>query len=113
MRIAPLREQLVFQTRLITQDQVGNEFSKWDDLFLRWCSCKTLTLTEIDGNTYRLNHTKVQFTLRYDKAVLSLDSLKTRIIFRNQIYQIESIDGDALPRQLIYIVATKEKNSYD
>ncbi|HEM9586236.1 TPA: head-tail adaptor protein, partial [Streptococcus agalactiae] len=46
---------------------------------------------------------------RYDKAVLALNSLTTRIYFRDQYYAIESIDGDTVARSLIYIVATKEE----
>ncbi|HEL2551972.1 TPA: head-tail adaptor protein, partial [Streptococcus suis] len=52
------------------------------------------------------------FTLRYEKAILGLHSLTTHIQFRGQTYEIESIDGDTVPRQLIYIVAIRE-NSYD
>ncbi|HEM9586235.1 TPA: head-tail adaptor protein, partial [Streptococcus agalactiae] len=46
---------------------------------------------------------------RYDKKVLALNSLTARILFREQFYAIESIDGDTVPRSLIYIVATKEE----
>lgn len=109
MKIAPLREQLVFQEKRIRQDDIGNESAIWDDLFMRWCSCRPLALTESDGSANKLIHHKVQFTLRYDKKVLALNSLTTRISFREQFYAIESIDGDTVPRSLIYIVATKEE----
>lgn len=109
MKIAPLREQLVFQEKRIRQDDIGNESTIWDDLFMRWCSCLPLALTESDGSVTKLIHNKVQFTLRYDKAVLTLNSLTTRIYFRDQYYAIESLDSDTVPRSLIYIVATKEE----
>ena len=109
MKIAPLREQLVFQGKRIRQDDIGNESTIWDDLFMRWCSCRLLALTESDGSATKLIHNKVQFTLRYDKKVLALNSLTARILFREQFYTIESIDGDTVPRSLIYIVATKEE----
>ncbi|MGP6406471.1 head-tail adaptor protein [Streptococcus dysgalactiae] len=109
MKIAPLREQLVFQEKQIKQDEIGNESAIWDDLFIRWCSCRPLALTESDGSATKLIHNKVHFTLRYDKAVLALNSLTTRIYFRDQYYAIESIDGDTVARSLIYIVATKEE----
>ncbi|WP_423831179.1 phage head completion protein, partial [Streptococcus agalactiae] len=38
MKIAPLREQLVFQEKRLKQDDIGNELAIWDDLFMRWCS---------------------------------------------------------------------------
>lgn len=110
MNIAPLREQLVFQEKQIKQDEIGNESAIWDDLFVRWCSCRPLALTESDGSAIKLIHHKIQFTLRYDKKVLALNSLTTRISFRDQFYAIESIDGDTVPRQLIYIVAIKEED---
>ncbi|KLL92651.1 UNVERIFIED_CONTAM: head-tail adaptor protein [Streptococcus canis] len=107
MKIAPLREQLVFQEKRLKQDDIGNESAIWDDLFMRWCSCRPQALTESDGSATKLIHNKVQFTLRYDKAVRDLNSLTTRIYFRDQYYAIDSIDGDTVPRQSIYIVATK------
>ncbi|HEL0577982.1 TPA: head-tail adaptor protein [Streptococcus equi subsp. zooepidemicus] len=110
MKIAPLREQLVFQEKQIKQDEIGNESAIWDDLFVRWCSCRPLDLTESDGSAIKLIHHKIQFTLRYDKKVLALNSLTTRISFRDQFYAIESIDGDTVPRQSIYIVAIKEED---
>ncbi|MGT2942370.1 head-tail adaptor protein [Streptococcus constellatus] len=112
MKIAHLREQLVFQEKRIRQDAIGNESAIWDDLFMRWCSCRPLALTESDGSATKLIHNKVQFTLRYDKKVLTLNTLTSRIYFRDHFYAIESLDGDTVPRQLIYIVATKEE-SYD
>lgn len=110
MKIAPLREQLVFQEKQIKQDEIGNESAIWDDLFVRWCSCRPLALTENEGSATKLIHNKVQFTLRYDKAVLSLNTLTTRVSFRDEFYGIHSIDGDTVPRQLIYIVAIKEED---
>ncbi|NQI87773.1 head-tail adaptor protein [Streptococcus suis] len=112
MKIAPLRERLSFQIRQIVQDEIGNETSKWIPLFDRWCSCRPLTLTERDGSVTKLEQEKVQFTLRYEKAILGLHSLTTHIQFRGQTYEIESIDGDTVPRKLIYIVAIREE-SYD
>ncbi|HEO5021359.1 TPA: head-tail adaptor protein [Streptococcus agalactiae] len=110
MKIAPLREQLVFQEKRVKQDDIGNESAVWDDLFVRWCSCRPLALTENEGSATKLIHNKVQFTLRYDKAVLSLNTLTTRVSFRDEFYAIDSIDGDTVPRQLIYIVAIKEED---
>ena len=109
MKIAPLRERLSFQIRQIVQDEIGNETSTWIPLFDRWCSCRPLTLTERGGSVTKLEQEKVQFTLRYEKAILGLHSLTTHIQFRGQTYGIESIDGDTGPRQLIYIVAIKEE----
>ncbi|HEM5060028.1 TPA: head-tail adaptor protein [Streptococcus suis] len=109
MEIAPLRERLSFHGRQIVQDEIGNETSIWIPLFDRWCSCRPLTLTERDGHVTKLEQEKVQFTLRYEEAILGLHSLTTHIQFRGQTYGIESIDGDTVPRQLIYIVAIKEE----
>ena len=112
MEIAPLRERLSFHVQQIIQDDIGNETSTWIPLFERWCSCRPFTLTERDGSVTKLELEKVQFTLRYEKAILGLHSLTTRIQFRGQTYEIESIDGDTVPRKLIYIVAIKEER-YD
>lgn len=109
MKITPLREQLVFQEKRLRQDDIGNEAAIWEDLFMRWCSCRPMALTESDGSATKIVHNKVQFTLRYDKKVLALNSLTTRIYFRDQYYAIESLDGDTVPRRLIYVVATKEE----
>ncbi|MCS4487533.1 head-tail adaptor protein [Streptococcus sciuri] len=111
MKIAPLRERLTFQIRQLVQDEIGNESSTWSPLFDRWCSCRPLAMTESDGSVTKLIHNKVQFTLRYEKKVLDLCSLTTQITFRGQTYSVESINGDSSPRNLIYIVATKEETN--
>ncbi|MBF0778713.1 head-tail adaptor protein [Streptococcus cuniculi] len=110
MKIAPLRERLTFQVCQIVQDEIGNESSMWISVFERWCSARPLALTESDGSATKFVHNKVQFILRYDKAVFALNSLTIRVSFRDQIYTIDSIDGDSVPRTLIYIVATKEES---
>lgn len=110
MKIAPLRERLTFHSRQIVEDEIGNESSTWTPLFERWCSCRPLALTESDGNVTRLVHNKLQFTLRYDKTVITLNTLTTQLQFRGQTYAIETIDGDTVARDLIYIVATKEED---
>lgn len=110
MKIARLRERLSFHVRQLVQDEIGNETSTWLPLFERWCSCRPLSLTESDGSVTRLVHNKVQFTLRYDKSVIALNTLTTQLQFRGQLYAIGSIDGDTVARDLIYIVATKEED---
>lgn len=110
MKIAPLRDRLTFEVRKIVVDEIGNESSVWNTVFQRWCSSRPLTLTENEGSVSKLLYNKIQFTLRYDKAVLNLSSLKTRIKYRDTYFTVDSIDGDSVPRQLIYIVATKENN---
>lgn len=110
MWIAPLREQVVFQVRKIRQDTIGNEESYWDDLFSRWCSCRYLSAREEDGQAVVRNQYKVRFTLRYDQEILALNSLTTRLFFREETYTVDVIDGDSVPRQIITIDATKEKN---
>ena len=112
MRIAPLRERIIFQERRRKIDEVGNESSDWEELFSRWCSCRPLVLSEGDGVVTKLSYHKVQITLRYDPSVLTLDSRKIRACFRHHLYQIESIDGDSVPRQLIYMTAAQEEE-YD
>ena len=112
MKIAPLRDRLTFEVRKIVVDEIGNESSVWNTVFQRWCSSRPLTLTENEGSMSKLLYNKIQFTLRYDKAVLNLSSLKARIKYRDVYFTIDSIDGDSVSRQLIYIVATKE-NDYE
>lgn len=112
MKIAPLREQVIFMGKTISQDELGNDSSHLSPLFKRWCSYRPLALTEADGSVTKLSHKKVQFTLRYDKAVLALDTLKTHLHFRGDSYTIEAIDGDSVARDLIYVMASKE-DRYD
>ena len=96
MKIAPLRERLSFQIRQIVQDEIGNETSTWIPLFDRWCSCRPLTLTERDGSVTKLEQEKVQFTLRYEKAILGLHSLTTHIQFRGLLQKIELMQKNIL-----------------
>lgn len=108
MRIAPLRERLIFQVRKVVKDEIGNESSRWTDSVKRWCSCRLLALGEGEGAVTVTSIEKVRFTLRYDPYVLGLNSLTTRLVFRKHYYQILSIDGDSVPRDIIYIDAVKE-----
>lgn len=108
MKIAPLQERVSFEERKIIRDEIGNESSCWVALFSRWCSCRLLSASEGESGPVVRDGRKVRFTLRYDRSVFLLDSLKTRLIFRGQGYNIDVIDGDTAPKELIYIDATKE-----
>lgn len=108
MRIAPLFQRVTFEKQVLVQDEVGNESSEWQPLFSRWCSSKVLLENEGNAQVLVKNIHQLRFTLRFDPALVLLDSRKTRLHFEGKIYNIKAIDHLSYPRKMILVDATEE-----
>ncbi|RMI73791.1 phage head closure protein [Streptococcus iniae] len=110
MKIAPLRDRVTFYQRKIVQDEIGNESSEWKVLFSRWCSARLLSESETENGSVIRTDKKLRLTLRYHLDVLFLDTTKTKVHFNEVDYNIQTIDGYSVPRELIYMDIKKEES---
>ena len=108
MKIAPLRDRVTFYKRTVVQDEIGNESSEWKELFSRWCSARLLSESETEDGAVIRTDEKLRLTLRYQLDILSLDTTKTKVRFKGVDYNIQTIDGYSVPRDLIYMDIKKE-----
>ena len=92
MNISAMNVKITFQRNDVIIDKIGNHTNEWQDYY----SCYTTVSGEqgteqaIVGET--VENVEVCFSVRYCEKVSSVSSTKYRIIFRNEIYDIVSVD---------------------
>ena len=94
MDISKLSERIVIQKNETLVDKVGNHINVWKDYY----SCAASAYIEVgkakenvyDGLT--LDGSKITFLIRFCKSVAVMDSTNYRVLFKNNMYNILSVD---------------------
>lgn len=97
MNIAALNETIIIQKNEVVIDEVGNHTSDWTDYY----ECHATVSSKVDGGQngslndeagISVDVSELLFTIRYCQRAASIDIETCRVIFRNEIYDILSID---------------------
>ena len=97
MDIAALNEKIVIQKSVIVIDEVGNHTQDWANYY----ECHATITTQLSGgesgaikdDAGQLNDvSELSFTIRYCIRAASIDIGGYRVIFRDEIYDILSLD---------------------
>ena len=94
MNIARLSEKITIQKADVMIDRIGNHINTFSDFF----SCHATVGTESQKETefqdagLTNDHTILTFTVRYNSITRKVDSTHYRIVFREEIYEIETVD---------------------
>lgn len=108
MNIADMNERITFQLHDVTPDQYGNHVETWTDYYT--CSARAATFAKAEaGGVVSLDEREIVFTVRYCSELTWLSSDSYRVIFHNQIYNIESVDPMNWDRKTIQIRCEKEQ----
>ena len=93
MDIALLNERIVIQKNAVTTDEIGNHTNAWS---LYYNCHATVSGTNISGESNEagqtVDDTEISFTVRYCKRTVAVNNTEYRIIFRNEIYNIVTVD---------------------
>ena len=92
MYISNLNVRITFQQNAMSIDKIGNHTNEWQDYYSCYATVSGETGTEqaIVGET--VENVEVCFSVRYCEKTASIISTKYSIIFRNEIYDIMSVD---------------------
>lgn len=92
MDVAALRVKIMFQRQEVVTDAIGNHRNVWTDYYACHATVSGEGGTETHVAGLTLEGADIQFTVRYCRAVRSVSSTGFRIIFREEIYNILSVD---------------------
>ena len=92
MYISNLNVRITFQKNAVVIDKIGNHTNEWQDYDSCYATVSGETGTEQASVGETVENVEVCFSVRYCEKVSSIISTKYRIIFRNEIYDIMSVD---------------------
>ena len=95
MEIALLNQRITFQRNSVLTDPIGNHRNSWNDDFSCYAtvggeSGRSGKETAVAGTT--VENTDISFTVRWCALAATVSTTGYRIMFKNEIYDIVSID---------------------
>lgn len=101
MEVALLNVQVKFQKCDVKADDIGNRTKEWTDFYTCFATVSGEGGKEKNAIGLTLEDSDIAFTIRYCKKAMQMDSTSYRIIFRDDIYNVLSIDHMNYKRKCI------------
>lgn len=92
MKISLLNERIELQKSSVEVDNVGNHKNVWNKYYSCYATISSESPQEETSSGAIWDESKIDFTIRYSKEVSVLSSIGYRVIFQDDIYEIEGID---------------------
>lgn len=115
MRINPgqLNKQITVQRYSVTQDEIGNEVSSWDDYLTVWAAVNDLYGQEYWAAAGQGQEDTVVFTTRWNPLLDALAAEKEltryRLRYDGRMYDITGYDHMGYTRRIIKIKAVRKE----
>lgn len=114
MNIALLNQKITIQKEERVVDEIGNQNQAWVDFITRFATISGQNQVEINENGALWDENKIDFTIRYSKNALLIDSKSYRVIFQNEVYDILGIDYQNFKKKSLKIKCVKqERKKYE
>ena len=107
MNIARLNERITFQKNSVAVDAVGNHRNVWEDYFSCFTYASTFQASENAGEV-TTEEQSVTFCCRYCSELARVSSTGYRILFHDEIYNIQSVDLMNYQRKELKFHAVRE-----
>lgn len=92
MNISLLNERILIEKSKVIIDAIGNHRNEWSKYYSCYATISNKSPQEETSSGAIWDESKIDFTIRYSKEVSVLSSIGYRVIFHNDIYEIEGID---------------------
>lgn len=89
--IERMNEKITIQHYEVTVDQYGNHLEEWTDYFTCWAYASTMAKDEQPDVT-TADQRGITFEVRFCSELKDITSNSYRVIFHDEIYNIESVD---------------------
>lgn len=106
MQAGLYRTKVVIQQKTITQDEIGNEISTWANYKTCWCYANGLSGREYWEAAVIHQENTVEFVFRWHPYLDQVNTTEYRILFNNQIYNINLIDNIQFKNKTVKMKAT-------
>lgn len=106
--IEKLNERITIEKSTVVTDKVGNHRNTWEDYFTCFAYASTYQAQEEEGEV-TAEQKSVVFTVRWCSETRGLTSTGFRIRFREQLYNIESVDPMNYQKKILKIHCRLER----
>ena len=98
MEIALLNVRITVQKNTVTVDKIGNHKNEWTDYYSCYATVSGESPSENTDAGTVVDNSKIDFTVRYCKAVSFVDSTGCRVVYNGEIYNILALTIRILKR---------------
>lgn len=92
MNVVDFNLRILIQKSDVISDEIGNRKNEWTDYYSCWAAANEASGTETAEAGVTVEHFPIVFTVRDCKKIRSMDTVKYRIVFKNDFFNIISID---------------------
>ncbi len=98
-----LNQRIIFQRQTSSVDEIGNRLNTWSDYYTCWSAVSTsrLNTTEKTEAAQTLEQERLDFVVRYCPQTSEIRSTEYRIVFKERVYDIDSMDNLDFGRKLV------------
>ena len=112
LMIEKLNERITIEKSTVVTDKVGNHRNTWEEYFTCFAYASTYQAQEEEGEV-TAEQKSVVFTVRWCSETRNLTSTGYRIRFRDQLYNIESVDPMNYQKKILKIHCRLERRQPD
>lgn len=112
LMIEKLNERITIEKSTVVTDKVGNHRNTWEEYFTCFAYASTYQAQEDEGEV-TAEQKSVVFTVRWCSETRGLTSTGYRIRFREQLYNIESVDPMNYQKKILKIHCRLERRQPD
>lgn len=111
VKIALMNERITIQKSSVTVDAIGNHKNTWEDYFscAAYAMASSYQQKEQQAAGITVSDEGLVFTVRYCSELAGIDSKHYRVQFRENVYNIVSVDMMNYQRKSIKITCEKER----
>ena len=106
--IERLNEKIIIQQSTVIADEYENRVKSWADYFTCWAYASTFAKDETPDVT-TTDQRGITFEVRFCSELSSITSDQYRVIFHNEVYNIESVDMMNWMRKTIKLKCRKDE----
>lgn len=107
MDIALLNVKITVQKNTVTVDKIGNHKNEWTDYYSCYATASGESPSENTDAGTVVDNSKIDFTVRYCKAVSAVDSTGYRVIYGGEVYNILGIDHKNFKKRSVKLKCQK------
>lgn len=110
--IEKLNERITIEKSTVVTDKVGNHRNTWEEYFTCFAYASTYQAQEEEGEV-AAEQKSVVFSVRWCSETRNLTSTGYRIRFREQLYNIESVDPMNYQKKILKFHCRLERRQPD
>ena len=107
MNIALLNVRIEIQKNTVTTDRYGNHKNTWEPYLSCYATVSAESPKEETDAGLIVDDSKVDFTIRFCKASAVISSTGYRVLFRDELYDILSVDHMNYKRKAVKLLCQR------